>query len=726
MPVRARADPDTMTATSPRTGFRPRVHRLLSRLAAVLVVGAVLSGAGLPGGAQPASAAEGDDAPPAAVVTLGLSIGTASRIEPAGPMVGTVTVRNDTENTLSAGTVTVEVDPTPLRDGAALDAWFDDGAVAGTFRAVSTEPSPEVAAGDSAAVSTVADAEELGGLAPGVYPVRARLTGATTDDADGTSWTVTTTSVVVVSPASAQTVGVLVPITATPEGGALLTADELADLTAPDGMLTGQLDAVTDTSAILAVDPAIPAAIRVLGSSAPAGAVAWLQRLQGLPNDTFALQLADADPATQSHAGQETLLTAPDLTTLLDAADFPTPAPEPTPTGTSTPAPQLPDNTALTTLLGAQTGILWPRGDVTAADLSAFDGYLGMPATTILPSSSLSGTTAARAEVDGHGILVTDAAASARLSAAAQLTDPAAIDRDIAAAAGHLYFTSRESATALVGLSRSETRSPVALRSLLSAFGTPGVGLAGLRAAPAASAGLKTTAGAVRPAALKTMLADERRLQDFSSILDDPDQLLAPERIRLMRTIAVGLSDDAFTTAVRERAEHVRTLLGSVTIQRPKPVQLIAASAPLPVWVRNDLPWPVQLSLHSEPSDPRLDIQSITRVEAAGAGSTRVDVPISARVASGEVQVEFRLTSPTGVQVGTTETAEVTLRADWETIGLSILGGVIALLLVFGLIRTVRRKRRDGADAGRTDAGRTDAGLAGRADAGLASTEEQE
>jgi hypothetical protein len=687
-----------MTAISPPDGAHPRASRLLSRLAAVFVVGSLAwSGALL--GARPASAADDPEAEKAGVE---LMVSTEASIDPGGPLVSTVTVTNHGDDSLSAGSVSLEVDGTPLPDGTALDAWLDDGAASGDFHSVATGPSPALAGGSTGTVDMIADAVSLGSLKPGVYPVRARLTGASTSGADATVWNLTATTVVVVSAPGAHAVGVVVPLTATPAEGALLTVPELTELTGPDGALTGQLDAVTGTAAMVAVDPSIVAAIRMRGSSAPQSALDWLNRLERLPNDVFLLQFGDADAATQAHASQTALLGPLELTPLLQADDFPqsTPSPTPQPTSTATPAPVLPDNTALTEVSGAQTNILWPRADVTEKDLDAFDSYLDGAATTILPSTSLSAGAAAHSRVGEHSVLVTDAAASAVMSAAAELSDPAEITRGLAAAAGHLFFAMQKSPTVLVGLDRSETRSPVALRDLLTAFATPTVRLSTLEAATPASATLTTTADTTRATSLTSMLADEDRLQAFSSMLDVPAVLLAPERVRLLRAIGVGLSDDEFVKNAAKRATSVRTTLDSVSIQQPKPVQLVTSAAPLPVWVRNDLPWPVHVLLHGDPSDPRLDIAPITEVEVMGASVARVDVPIEARVASGEVQVDFRLTSATGVPIGQPTAADVTLRADWEGIGIGILGAAIGLLFVFGLIRTVRRRRRDTASAG--------------------------
>ncbi|MEJ1089659.1 DUF6049 family protein [Microbacterium sp. Mu-80] len=690
-----------MTSTHPREASRPRARRLLSRLAAALVVGSLALG-----GAPAASADEESDAPTPAdpIVELSVSTGSGTVIAPGGPLVSSITVENTTDSELTAGTVSLQINSDRLTDGAALDAWLDDGTVSGAFRTIATEPTPVVDAGDQSAVTSVVDAGALGDLEPGVYPVQARLSGASTtdDEGDAMPWNVTASNVLVVAESDASASAVLVPITATPENGSLLTADELAELTADGGSLAGLLDAVMGTAAILAIDPSIPAAIRMLGISAPQSAIDWLAALERLPNDVFALQFGDADAAVQAHAQLPELLSTPELTPLLQPADFPSapvPTATPEPTPTEDVAPLLPGNDELTAVDGATPGILWPRDAVSTADLATFDTYLGDEVTTILPSAALAGSAAAHSTVDGHNVLTVDTAASARISAAVGQTDPAAIDRELTAAAGHLFFAGQHSASTVLALDRSETRTPAGVRAALSAFASPTVTLADLLAAAPASATLSPDDSASRVAALNDLLAGERRLTDFSTILDEPALLLGPTRIRILRAIGVGLDDAEFAAAVAAQSERVQETLDAVGIQQPKPVQLFTSAAPLPVWVRNELPWNVNVSLFSTPSDVRLDIQPVTPVIAQAGGSTRVNVPIEARVASGDVQVTFRLSSPTGVPIGQPAEADVTLRADWEGIGLVILSGVIVLLLVFGTVRTVLRRKRAKADA---------------------------
>lgn len=686
-----------MTSTLFREGLRPRARRLLGRLAAVLVVGSL----GL--GASPSALADDVDAPQPAHpgVTLFVSAGTGGRIMPDNPMLSTITIDNATDSDLTAGSVSVELNTTPLADGAALDAWLDEGTVVGGFRSVATESTPVVGDGAEAAVSVMVDAAGLGTLAPGVYPLKARLSGASTTDEDGQAvpWNITAASALVVTAPTDNRTAVIVPVTATPENGALLTADELTGLTADGGALAELTEAVSGTSAILAIDPAIPAAIRTLGASAPASATRWLEGLEALPNDMFALQFGDADATVQAQAGRGKLLGEPDLIPLLNPADFPAsepetaPTAEPTPTPLPTPLPELPENSELTAIRGAQAGILWPRSGVTEKDLATFGEYLGDGVTTILPSTAVQGGSAVHSAVGARDLLITDAAASIRLSAAVERGDPAAVDSDLAAVAGHLFFAGQREALTAIALDRSESRSPEALRAALMAFASPGTTLSALRAAAPASVTLTEATPGARVAELNSMLAGEDRLTAFASILDEPAALLAPDRIRLLRALGVGLTDEQFAERTAAHAERVSTTLASVSVQKPKPVQLFTSAAPLPVWVRNDLPWPVTVNLFSTPSDNRLDIQPVTEVSALASSATRVDVPIEARVASGQVDVRFRLESEAGVPIGQPEVADVTLRADWEGIGLGILGGVIGLLLVIGIVRMVRRRR---------------------------------
>ncbi|MBO9626535.1 MAG: hypothetical protein J7484_09200, partial [Microbacterium sp.] len=594
-----------MTATTPENGLRARIRRV-ARGAVGFAIVLGLSGLTY---APSAVAADGDTTP--ASVSLHVTAGVRGVVSAGGPATASVTVQNDGDAALSAGRVDVEIDRTPIADRAALSDWLTDEKVADDddFRPLAGEDTAAVDAKSEGLASVSIPQEALADLAPGVYRLRAALTGATTGTgADAVSQKASTTTVLVIAADQRPQVTVLVPITATPAGRALLTRDELIELTAPDGDLTAQLEGVSGTSAVLAVDPSIPAAIRALGTSAPVQVSDWLIRLENLPNERFALQFGDADPTTQAQAGLPALLQPTTLAPFLLPADFqpqpgasgtPTATPDPTPTT----GPQLPDDQTLTEIDGAVSGILWPRGGVTTDDLARFAEYVDRTVTTILPSTSLADLPSGHATVDGHDVLVTDAAASEAFSQAAAEPDAAARGRSLAAANAALFFTGQQAAGTplLVGLDRDDNRTADALREAIVAADTPGVGLTSLRSAPATNATLSDDAADARGASLQLLLAEEGELAAFSTILDDPQVLLSPERIRIMRTIGAGSSDKRFDADVTAHRKATRTTLSAVDIPQSSTIQLLTANADLPFGVRNDLPWPVNIRLTVRP-----------------------------------------------------------------------------------------------------------------------------
>lgn len=714
-----------MTATTSENGLRTRLHRLArGSVISAIVLG--LAGAGAPG-AFAATDAESESSS----VDLLVSAGVRGTVAPGTATTASITVQNDSESELSSGRVTVELNRTPLTDEAAITTWLDDADATGGFEQLGTDTTAPVDAEASATTSLSLPPEVLGDLAPGVYPLRATLSGAQTDAQDDAR-SVTSTTVLVVTAAANPPIAVMVPVTATPDNGALLTADELSALTAPDGALTAVVEGVRGTSAILAIDPAIPAAIRVLGSSAPESAREWLRLLDALPNERFALQFGDADATTQAQAGLPGLLQPTTLAPFLNPSNFtepageiptptstpaptpasvpsegtvssdgtePTPAPSPSdePTPQPTDGPVLPGDAELTAIESATPGILWPRSDVSAADLDVFSTYVSDGAVTVLSSSSVGGAVGAHAGVGGRSVLVTAAAASDALSRAAGEDDTAARQQRLAEASAHLSVLSQSNSTTplLIGLDRDETRTAEALREAVASVDSPGFGLSEVLSVPASAATLSTEQDQSRALALRGMLDSEVVLGDFSSILDDGQVLLSPKRIQIMRATAVGLTEKGFDEAVSDVNVATTDTLNAVDIPPASTIQLLSANADLPFSVRNDLPWPVNIELSVKPSDPRLDVQSVTPWTIQPGTTTRVKVPVSARVGSGEVTLTLSLSSPTGVPISQPESVRVSVRAEWEAIGLGVFGGLIVLLLGLGIIRTIRRRRRE-------------------------------
>ncbi|WP_164861846.1 DUF6049 family protein, partial [Microbacterium sp. CPCC 204701] len=563
-----------------------------------------------------------------------------------------------------------------------------------------------------AAITVAADSPALAGLAPGVYPL-----AATSASESGTA---TSTSVMIV-PADDRPevgIGVIVPVTAAPLEGGLLTADELAVLTAPDGDLTAQLDAVTGTAVILAVDPAIPAAIRVLGTTAPESATAWLERLEALPNSRFALQFGDADVTAQLEAGLPRPLTPTSFSAYMTPADFPdataspTPTPTPTPSPTPTPGPAtpLPDTEQLLSIgEPSRDGIYWPADGTAGAEVVTRLGELGeddssslaiVPSTTTTPGAR-DETVGARGRIGDAGVLVYDEAVSAALHEASLREASWLRGAALTEAAAYLDFAVSESDGALlVTLGRDDARSRVGLSTAIAtATAAPNLTprtLASLAASEADPVELTDIAAPPdRAAAASALLADESEVARFATILDDPSLLTGPERAELLQLLGVRwVGDEAWPTALAAHRAATAETLDSVALLPTSPGDLFGSNAALRFWVRNDLEYPVNLVLYTTPDNLRLDVQTETTIVATPQSNTRVEVPVQARVGRGEVTLALQLRSPTFVAISDPQTVRVNVWAEWEGVGIAALATVAGALLVIGIARTVLRVRR--------------------------------
>ncbi len=572
----------------------------------------------------------------------------------------TFSVTNTGDTPAAGGTVSVALTRSPLTTAAEVTAWLDSDARADTE--VATAAVTAVAARGTATSTTAIDLAATGGdLAPGVYPVSAAFPAA-------------------------------------------------------------QGDLVAHT--------AIVAAIRVLGTAAPASAQQWLSDLLALPNSRFALQFGDADLATQFAAGQVEPLSVSSLDPYMSARNFtttatPLPASSDSPSASPTPTPAsgrtLPSLSELLDIGGARTGVFWPAtGSATAGLVSALATGTSTGTSsgtdesetplTLVSSNTLTGAVGARADAEGAAILSYDADVSAALRTASLASDGVHQGAGLAAASAYASLAvqgASASAPLLVVIDRASGRSSTGLRAAITAAtslaGRTAIDLSAVAAAPATAVTVTggTAPDSARVDALHGLLDDETALSAFATVLSDPALLTAPERAKILQLLAnVWLAvPDQFATAVSDHRDATAKTMGAVAIVPPSDITLLASSAPLTFSVRNDLPWPVTLTLSVNPNDPRLIVQKTAEVSAGSAQSTRVQVPVQARVGSVESTLDLQLRSTAGVPIGSEVRVAVTVRAEWESVGIVLMVVLIGAMLVLGLIRTVRKLRRRGAAA---------------------------
>jgi hypothetical protein len=500
-------------------------------------------------------------------------------------------------------------------------------------------------------------------------------------------------------------ISVVVPITAPWGDGGILDAGTLATATSPTGVLERELDEVLATTATVALDPMIPASIRLLGSAAPETAVAWLDRLEAASNEVFLLAYADADLTALSRADSLDLAVPLDLEFALDPAAF-SPAETGTPTPGETPPaddepPPLPTTDELLAWPDAIGTIAWPaEGSVSAVDLVGYDaaGY----DATLLGSANLSAVSSSLVDVDGAPGLVADATASALLREAAAAIETTARQDAVRRLGLELdrLATADPGRSVVLTLDRTPT---FAIPGLAESLGTIAARepdrVTGLSAVLAGASGSATVVDAEPSPAteLAPTLTDALRAeQEFATILTDPMPLVAPRQLALLKLLTVqGLDADAWRADADSYLARSAEIRRSVTIVETGDVLVTSSNTSMPVRIANALDFAVTVRVDARPLRPLLRIDSPVDVTVEPASSTVVNLGAQA-ITNGEVVVEVRISSPaTGVQIGPTHRVEADLQAQWETVGI-ILGVVVALVFAAGIIRNVVLRRRAG------------------------------
>lgn len=181
----------------------------------------------------------------------------------------------------------------------------------------------------------------------------------------------------------------------------------------------------------------------------------------------------------------------------------------------------------------------------------------------------------------------------------------------------------------------------------------------------------------------------------FAGVLAEPEALVEPVRAALLEVTSSAWRERPDTraalVAVAEEASTARR--GLVAARPGSTLNLINDEAHIPVAVTNEMSRPASVLVRLSPRDPRLVADEEVALEIPAQQSATAQVPVHA-VGSGDVVVDVVLAAPDGTPIDEPTEIRVRVRADWETVGTAVAAGLLVLMLVVGLVRTVRRGRR--------------------------------
>ena len=721
------------------------VAAAIAASAATPIAAAALPGAG-PAGAPENLRQTTEVAAAETGVSLRIAPTVATTLTLGAPLTIEVEIVNATTESIAAGVVRLNRSTTPIDDTTELDEWVVESG---------DEPLTE---SDADAV-TLAEAESRS-LAPGsVSVVSFTLPPTALDELAGSpivglSAQLLVDAIVVATGSDAfattsassdqpLSLALAYPLTV-PRGSStgLFDAEQLESWTGQLGLLSRQLDAVSGRTVAIAIDPRVIVSIRVLGSSAPASAIAWLERLSALPNEIFPLAYADADVAVQAQVGLPALLQPTSFADVLDPADFAAAegdegdleedaADTPSATATQEPTPTpgaVPTTEALLDWPYTRTDIAWPADGTIAVGNLGFLAAGGLT-TSILAPGNVEPTTErsnAASTIDGSTAVVADDRITAPLREASEaLTDIAwrsaagRLEAELALGASAPSADGGEvPTTVLATFARGERvqadRVAATIDELAtSAWSEPALLSDAIGAPPAARTLVDLPETDVRRANVERMIGAEGSVSAFATVLDDPSVLSGPNRRNLLALLDVAWLDDpdAWSSAVGDWLVAQRATLGAVSIVPGSPITVVSSETGVPTTLLNALPYPATVVVDVAPSNGRLIVEDQVTETIEAESRSNVVVPVAAGVGNGEVVLTVSLTSPEGVPIGNPVDQSVNVQADWEGLGAAILGLIVVLVFGIGIWRNIRRRRRQRAAdaAAAAEAGAPDA-----------------
>ncbi|CAB4637418.1 unannotated protein [freshwater metagenome] len=163
---------------------------------------------------------------------------------------------------------------------------------------------------------------------------------------------------------------------------------------------------------------------------------------------------------------------------------------------------------------------------------------------------------------------------------------------------------------------------------------------------------------------------------------------------KVVLAIIVGLATSTLLAAVPSfPASAADTDTGAVSIVKGSTINLVSRESSLPVAVTNTLLGEVRVIVNLTSSSAKVLVEDSTFQLTIPAGTTiNAQFPIRA-IASGDVVMVAWLTSLSGIELGKRVPINLTVNPDIETAAIVLFLSFVAVLIVVGVYRTVRRRK---------------------------------
>lgn len=627
-----------------------------------------------------------------------------------------VSVENLGSDDLAAGELHVRV---VTEAATSVDALTPDALAmqpAGTTVAI--VETPVISSGDRFSTKVSVDAFPLTAEHPtGVYLTQVSWTGE-----EGTSDTVAE-SITRTQPGSAFVwngngstntlqLATIVPVVFTPGDAPVITPTE-ANLALDEQRFTERLIApARAANSLVALDPRLVATIRALGASATQSSLDVLEALDAGTLVVAPLTYGDVDPVAAALLEPDTMVGPTGLSFLTRhftataeqvESDL---AHSPKAVRSLTDGSAPPTLTDLIDVPSATEGFAWPSPrSLTPESIAALEAQ-GMN-QLVVGGSDASGDAKGRLGsttlLHSHAALETAArnflTATSELEIAqsrAQLASVAAL----LAAPG----TAEAPAQALLAIDRELAATSDSVDDLFEELRTlPWISFAAIDTLREGTVSLAEPAD-LQPALdqLAEAMRSEEAVATYSRVLSEPPLLVDYQRDRLISLMSVQgplaaseEAQEALETRIEVHLDGNERLLRGVSIVDTEHTRLLGSTSNLPIQIRNTLPFDATVTGTIATGSAALIVQK-PKLEATvipAQSTINHVVPVTSRASSGQVDLGVWLRDTRNGDDIASTSFEVTLSGKTETIALTTLGAIVALLFIGGVWRSLSRRR---------------------------------
>ncbi|PKQ27248.1 MAG: hypothetical protein CVT64_02115 [Actinobacteria bacterium HGW-Actinobacteria-4] len=227
---------------------------------------------------------------------------------------------------------------------------------------------------------------------------------------------------------------------------------------------------------------------------------------------------------------------------------------------------------------------------------------------------------------------------------------------------------------------------PVSLASVLS----------DTRRGTATVSGVQTTEADLSASAVDAIATRLTRLQHLGATTESPATVVDGPSAALLGVVSLDAraSQADRNGAVLDLLEVVDRTLESVSITSGSALNLVSATGNVPVTIRNDLDVASTVTVRMTANSPNIRITDSPVVTIPPHSEVTALIPVTA-VSSANVTVRLSLRNENNDLIGTVRAVDMRVRADWGNAATAVFTVALVLLLIAGLVRTVRRGRKD-------------------------------